>query len=100
MIDDELQRAGIDVEAMRADAQAAVEAATPVGWQAMMIRSPWSEQHCPACDVAITVENLGVAALTKRLERPRVLLFALAIVCDRCVSSSYRLGTLAGRTFV
>ena len=99
MIDDELSRAGVDVEALRADAQAAVEAETPDGWVALMVRSPWRESACPSCGAVVTVENMGVAALTRRLERPRTLLFALVVVCDRCVADSRWLDVLAERVF-
>ena len=99
MINDKLRQAGVDVEAMRADAQAVVEAATPPGWQATMLRNPWPEEWCPSCGVEITVESMGVAALTKRLGRPRVLLFTLTIVCEHCAEDSDRLDALAERTF-
>lgn len=96
-----LRAAGIDPEAMREDARKFVEQATPPGWQAVMVRSPWPDSvcPCPACQRPITVENVGIGVLTKRLERPRVLLFALAVVCDGCVEDSYRLSTLAILTF-
>ena len=99
MRDDELRAAGVDVEAMREDARAAVDAATPPDWQAVMIRSPWDDSRCPSCWVEITVESMGVAALTKRLERARAILFTLTVVCDRCVRNPFRLGALAAQTF-
>jgi hypothetical protein len=96
-----LREAGIDAEAMREDAKQYVEAATPPGWEAVMIGSPWPESVCPspACQQPITVENISIGVLTRRLERTRTLLFVLAIVCDRCVDDSYRLSTLAILTF-
>lgn len=100
MIEDALRAAGIDVDAMREDARAAVDRQTPAGWEAVMIRSPWPDDQCPVCGVVIEPENMGVATLTRRLARPRVLLFTLTIVCDGCVGDSRRLGALAGRTFV
>ena len=85
MKDGELRAAGIDVEAMRADARATVDAATPPGWQVVMIRNPWPEAECPFCGSPIAVHNMGVAALTRPLQRARVVLFVLAVVCDACV---------------
>ena len=96
-----LRDAGIDPDGMREDARRLVEEATPPGWEAVMVRSPWPESECPcpACRRPITVENVSIGVLTKRLERPRTLLFVLAVVCDGCVDDSYRLSTLAILTF-
>lgn len=97
--DDRLRLAGVDVDAMRADAQAAVDEATPEGWRAIMLRSPWEQERCPGCWDHLTVDNLAVAALTWRLERTQTLLFSLTVVCDQCVRNQVQLDHLAERTF-
>jgi hypothetical protein len=103
-IEDRFQRlrdAGVDIEELRANGEAAVRAATPMNWDALLVRSPWSEWECPvpACGCEITPENIGMAVLTKRLERPRTLLFVLAVVCEDCAEDSDRLNILSVLTF-
>jgi hypothetical protein len=96
-----LRDAGIDVEVMREDARDAVEAATPPGWVAVMIRSPWHEEDCPSpgCGTHIHTGNLGIAVLTKKLHRVRTLLFTLTVVCEDCASDRDRLSLLSVLTF-
>jgi hypothetical protein len=99
VIDDELRAIGVDVDALRDDAKQIVQEATPAGWQAILVRSRWPEDHCPGCRAPITGDNLAIATLTRRLNQPCVLLFTLVIVCDRCVKQDWRLGGLAAITF-
>lgn len=97
--DEELRAAGVDVDAMRADARAAVAEATPDGWEAVHVRSPWPAARCPHCGAVLDGGNAAVGVLTRRLHRARVLLFALAPVCGECVQRPNRLAALALKTF-
>lgn len=89
----------VDLEAMRADALAVVEDATPSGWTNTLLRNPWGEERCPCCSVQITVERMAVAVLTKRFYRLRTILFTMTIVCDSCVADRNRLDGLSAMTF-